>query len=171
MNTAVVLTISDSAFQGKREDLSGPAIVQKLQAAGFQVSRTTIVPDERDQIQQQIIDCCLQADLVITVGGTGIAARDVTPEATLAVIERRVDGIPEKMRALGAAKTPLAALSRGICGVRGKSLVLNLPGSPKAAVESLEAVLDILPHALDLLQGNTEHGPQPEKPQPKKMKG
>lgn len=161
MNTAAVLTISDSSFQGKREDLSGPAIVQKLKAAGFQVTGTAVLPDERNQIQQQIIDCCFQADLVVTVGGTGIAARDVTPEATLAVIERRVEGIPERMRAFGAAKTPLAALSRGICGVRGKSLVLNLPGSPKAAMESLEAVLEILPHALDLLRGNTDHGPQP----------
>lgn len=159
MNTAAVLTISDSAFQGKREDLSGPAVVAELSAAGFQVSRTAILPDEQDRIQQQLTDCCRQVDLVVTVGGTGIAVRDITPEATLAVIERRVDGIPEKMRVAGAAKTPLAALSRGVCGVRGTSLILNLPGSPKAAVESLQAVLEILPHALELLRGNTDHQP------------
>ncbi|HEY6352268.1 MAG TPA: MogA/MoaB family molybdenum cofactor biosynthesis protein [Candidatus Angelobacter sp.] len=157
MNTAAVLTISDSAFQGKRVDLSGPAVVAELAAAGFQVSWTSILPDEQEQIQQQLTDCCLQADLVVTVGGTGIAARDVTPEATRAVVERMVEGVPEKMRAAGATKTPLAALSRGICGIRGKSLILNLPGSPKAAVESLQAVLEILPHALELLRGNTHH--------------
>jgi molybdopterin adenylyltransferase len=94
---------------------------------------------------------------VVTVGGTGIAVRDVTPEATLAVVDRVVPGIAERMRAQGALKTPLAALSRGICGVRGPSLILNLPGSPKAAVESLQAVLEILPHALELLSGNTSH--------------
>lgn len=157
MNTAAVLTISDSAFQGKREDLSGPAIVRELLAAGFTVNQRAVLPDERSQIQQQLMHLCSQVDLIVTVGGTGIAVRDVTPEATLAVIERRVDGIPERMRAAGAAKTPLAALSRGICGTRGKTLILNLPGSPKAAVESLQAVLEILPHALDLLRGNTEH--------------
>ena len=157
MNTAAVLTISDSSFNGNRKDLSGPTIVKELSAAGFQVTRTAILPDERDQIEQQLIDCCRQVQLVVTVGGTGIAVRDVTPEATLAVVERRIDGIPERMRAAGAKKTPLAALSRGACGTRGKSLILNLPGSPKAAVESLQAVLDILPHALDLLSGNTSH--------------
>ena len=157
MNTAAVLTISDSSFDGKRKDLSGPAIVKELTAAGFQVTRTAVLPDEQDQIQQQLIDCCMHVQLVVTVGGTGIALRDVTPEATLAVVERRIEGIPEKMRVTGAAKTPLAALSRGICGIRGKSLILNLPGSPKAAVESLQAVLDILPHALELLSGNTGH--------------
>ena len=157
MTTAAVLTISDSAFQGKREDLSGPAIVRELLAAGFKVNQKAVLPDERNQIQQQLTSLCAQVDLIVTVGGTGVAVRDVTPEATLAVIERRVDGIPEKMRAAGAAKTPLAALSRGICGIRGKTLILNLPGSPKAAVESLQAVVEILPHALDLLRGNTEH--------------
>jgi molybdopterin adenylyltransferase len=157
VNTAAVLTISDSSFQGKRKDLSGPAIVKELAAADYRITRTTVVPDERDQIQQKLIECCRQADLVVTVGGTGIAARDVTPEATLAVIERRIEGIPERMRIAGAAKTPLAALSRSVCGVRGKSLILNLPGSPQAAVESLQAVLGILDHALELISGKTDH--------------
>ncbi len=157
MNTAAVLTISDSAFQGTRKDLSGPAVVKELVAAGFQVEITAIVPDERDQIQDKLVQCCREVRLVVTVGGTGIAARDVTPEAAVAVCERLIPGIPERMRAAGSAKTPLAALSRGACGVLGKSLVLNLPGSPKAAVESLQAVVGILPHALDLLDGKTEH--------------
>lgn len=157
MKTAAVLTISDSAFKGRREDLSGPAIVKELIAAGFQVTSTAILPDERDQIQQKLVDCCAHAQLVVTVGGTGIAPRDVTPEATLAVAERLIEGIPERMRAVGSAKTPLAALSRGVCVSRGQNLILNLPGSPKAALESLQAVVEILPHALDLLSGKTEH--------------
>lgn len=157
MNTAAVLTISDSASKGTRKDLSGPAIVKELTAAGYQVTLTAILPDERDQIQQKLLKSCRQARLVVTVGGTGIALRDVTPEATLAVAERLIDGIPEKMRATGSQKTPLAALSRGLCGVRGESLILNLPGSPKAALESLQSVIEILPHALELLKGNTEH--------------
>lgn len=157
MNTAAVLTISDSASRGTRKDLSGPAIVKELSSAGFQVTLTAILPDERDQIQQKLIESCRKARLVVTVGGTGIAPRDVTPEATMAVADRLVDGIPEKMRAAGSQKTPLAALSRGLCGVRGESLILNLPGSPKAALESLQSVIEILPHALELLKGNTAH--------------
>src|SRR5207237_1609580 len=96
--------------------------------------------------------------LIVTTGGTGIAVRDVTPEATLSVIDRRIEGIEEKMRLEGAKKTPFAALSRGVCGVRGKALLLNLPGSPSAAVESLQAVIGLLPHALELLDGKTDHG-------------
>lgn len=157
MYTACVLTISDSAFQGTRQDLSGPAIVKELTAAGFDVKHTAIIADERELIQQQLIQGCAQFRLVVTVGGTGIAPRDVTPEATLAVTDRLIAGVPERMRSAGAATTPLAALSRGVCGVRAASLILNLPGSPKAAVESLQAVLPILPHALDLLSGKTEH--------------
>jgi molybdenum cofactor synthesis domain-containing protein len=158
VNTAAVLTISDSSSQGKREDLSGPAIVKLLTAAGFQVTHTAVIPDEREEIQNQLIDCCGRARLVVTVGGTGLAARDVTPEATLAVVERVVAGIPERIRADGVLKTPMAALSRGVCGVRGQTMILNLPGSPKGAVDSLHAVMNILPHALDLLGGKTEHG-------------
>ena len=157
MKTAAILTISDSAHQGKRDDLSGPAVVATLKAAGFQIASSAVVPDEEDQIQEALKTHSREAQLVVTVGGTGIAARDVTPEATLAVVDRIVPGVAERMRSLGALKTPLAALSRGVCGVRGKALILNLPGSPKAAVESLQAVIDVLPHALELLSGNTEH--------------
>ena len=155
--TAAVLTISDSSSLGKREDISGPAIVRELEAANFKVVHASVLPDEKDAISARLIECSERARLVITTGGTGIAARDVTPEATLAVIERRIVGVEEKMRQEGAKKTPFAALSRGVCGVRGKALLLNLPGSPSAAVESLQAVIGILPHALELLDGHTEH--------------
>jgi molybdopterin adenylyltransferase len=155
--TAAVLTISDSSYQGKREDISGPEIVRQLEAANFKVIHASVLPDEQDAITARLIECCERTRLVVTTGGTGIAARDVTPEATLAVIERRIVGVEEKMRLDGTKKTPFAALSRGVCGVRGKTLLLNLPGSPTAAVESLQAVIEILPHALDLLDGKTEH--------------
>ena len=157
MNTAAVLTISDSSFERRRDDVSGPAVVRLLESAGFRVVHTSILPDEKDLIAARLIECSEVARLVITTGGTGIAPRDVTPEATRSVAERLVDGIPEKMRLDGAKNTPLAALSRGLCAVRGKALLLNLPGSPGAATESLQAVLEILPHALELLRGNTSH--------------
>lgn len=157
MITAAVLTISDSSSLGTREDLSGPAVVRALSAAGFQVTETAVLPDERHEIQKKLVECSGRARLVLTVGGTGLAPRDVTPEATMAVVERLVTGIPEKIRAEGILKTPMAALSRGVCGVLGQALVLNLPGSPKAAVDSLHAVINILPHALDLIAGKTNH--------------
>jgi len=157
VKTAAVLTVSDSSSIGQRKDVSGPAVVHELEAAGFKVVHSSVLPDERDAIAARLIECSEVTRLVVTTGGTGIAARDVTPEATLAVIERRIPGIEERMRLEGAKKTPFAALSRGICGVRGKTLLLNLPGSPAAAIESLEAVIGILPHALDLLDGKTDH--------------
>jgi len=157
VKTASVLTISDSAFQHAREDLSGPAVARRLEAAGFKVVHSSVLPDERDQIAARIIECSELSRLVVTTGGTGIAARDVTPEATRSVIERMVEGIPERIRAEGAKKTPFAALSRGLCGIRGKSLVLNLPGSPAGATESLDAVLGLLEHMIDLLDGKTGH--------------
>jgi len=155
--TAAVLTVSDSAARGLREDISGPAVKQALEQQGFTVSATEVVPDEYGEIERGLIRLCAAARLVVTTGGTGIAPRDVTPEATRAVSERLVEGIAERMRAEGARRTPLAVLSRGVCGVRGSSLMLNLPGSPKAAVESLAAVVAVLPHALELLAGKTEH--------------
>lgn len=157
IKTASVLTISDSSSIGQRKDLSGPAVVRELEAAGFKVLHSSVLPDEKDSISARLLECSEVTRLVITTGGTGIAPRDVTPEATLAVIERRIVGIEEKMRIDGAQKTPFAALSRGVCGIRGKALLLNLPGSPTAAVESLQAVIEILPHALELLDGKTEH--------------
>jgi molybdopterin adenylyltransferase len=155
--TAAVVTVSDSCARGDRADLSGPAVTELLRARGFSIVGSEVVPDEQATIQKGIAYWVGEARLVVTTGGTGIAPRDVTPEATEAVCERLLVGIPERMRSEGMKKTPLAVLSRGICGVRGKSLILNLPGSPTGAVESLEAVVDLLPHALELLSGNTEH--------------
>jgi len=153
---AAVLTVSDSSAAGSRADLSGPAVAQALKEK-FEVVKTEIVADDQQAITAALRRLAAEADLVITTGGTGVAPRDVTPEATRAVSSRLLDGIPERMRAEGSKKTPLAVLSRGVCAVLGKSLILNLPGSPKGAVDSLNAVLDVLPHAIDLLHGKTRH--------------
>jgi len=155
--TASVLTVSDSSARGERTDLSGPAVAEILQKKGFSVAATEIVADERAAIQRSIIALSEKSRLVVTTGGTGIAERDVTPEATRSICDRLLEGVAERMRYEGAKKTPLAALSRGICGVRGRALILNLPGSPRGATESLESVIDLLPHALALLSGNTKH--------------
>src|SRR5271157_4287312 len=157
MRTAAVLTISDSSARGERADVSGPATAELLRQNGFEVSHQEIVSDDQAAIESALVRISEQVQLVVTTGGTGIAARDVTPEATRAVCAKLIDGIPERMRAEGLAQTPLAVLSRGVCGVRGRSLILNLPGSPSGAIESLRAVVHILPHALDLLAGKTGH--------------
>lgn len=153
-----VITVSDSAHHKTRQDLSGPALCAALQAKGFEVVWTEIVPDEQIHIENAIIEACAKAQLVVSTGGTGLAARDVTPEATESVSDRLVPGLAERIRHEGAQKTPFAAISRGLCGIRGTSLIVNLPGSPTAATESLATIIDLLPHALDLLQGKTEHG-------------
>lgn len=152
-----VITVSDSCARGERTDLSGPAVVEALKKSGFRMVATRIVPDDSMQIQNALVHLALEARLIVTTGGTGIAPRDVTPEATEAICDRLIDGVGERMRLEGAKKTRFAALSRGVCGVRDKTLILNLPGSPSGAVESLEAVLDLIPHALNLLEGKTEH--------------
>ncbi len=156
--TAAVLTVSDSCVRGERVDLSGPAVAETLGRRNFQVVLRSMVADERSEIQEKLIELCRSARLVVTTGGTGIAPRDVTPEATVAVCERLVEGIAQQMRLQGLQKTRFAMLSRAVCGIRGTSLILNLPGSPAGAIESLEAVLDLLPHALELIAGRTEHG-------------
>jgi molybdopterin adenylyltransferase len=155
--TAAVITVSDSCSRGEREDISGPAVVEILKKSGFQIVHTQIVQDDSMQIQNALVHLALEVRFIVTTGGTGIAARDVTPEATEAICDRLIDGVGERMRLEGAKKTPFAALSRGVCGVREKTLILNLPGSPGGAVESLEAVLELVPHALNLLDGKTEH--------------
>lgn len=154
---AAVLTVSDSCSRGEKADCSGPAVAEALERRGFRVAERGLVSDEQGAIQEKLIQMCRATRLVVTTGGTGIASRDVTPEATRAVCDRLIEGIAERMRAEGMRKTRFAALSRAVCGVRGKSLILNLPGSPAGAVESLEAVIDLLPHALELLAGKTAH--------------
>jgi len=155
--TAAVLTVSDSSSRGERQDLSGPAVVQLLTQKKFKVVASEIVPDEQDSIADMLTRLSERARLVVTTGGTGIAPRDVTPEATRRVCDRMIEGIAERIRLEGSKKTPFAALSRAVCGSRGRSLILNLPGSPKGAVDSLESVIDLLPHALRLLEGDTRH--------------
>jgi len=157
MNIAAVLTVSDSCASGEREDRSGPAVAELLRQNGYDVQQRRTVPDEQDEIEQALISLAQVSQLVVTTGGTGITPRDLTPEATRAVCSKLVDGIPEKIRSEGARQTPYAVLGRGLCGVCGAALVLNLPGSPEGASESLLAVLEILPHALDLLAGKTAH--------------
>ena len=154
---AAVLTVSDSCSRGEKVDLSGPAVAEALARRNFQVVVRSVVADERAAIQEKLIELCRSARLVVTTGGTGIAPRDVTPEATGAVCDRLVEGIAEQMRSQGVRKTRFAALSRAVCGVRGTSLIVNLPGSPAGAVESLEAVIDLVPHALELIAGRTAH--------------
>lgn len=164
MTRAAVLTISDSVFAGKRADLSGPAVREKLEHLGWSVSATEVLPDECDQIANRIATLAAgnQISAIFTTGGTGVAARDLTPEATRAVIEKEIPGLGELMREQGRKSTPLAALSRGIAGTRGQVLIVNLPGSPRGAVESLDAIVGLVPHILELLEGKTDHAEAPK---------
>ncbi len=159
--TAAVITISDKGSRGERVDTSGPAVRKILEDAGFEVVHTAILPDEKQQIQDELIRCAdeLKIGLVMTTGGTGFSQRDITPEATLAVIERETRGIPEAMRWASLQITPRGCLSRSAAGIRGKTLIVNLPGSEKAAKENLAAVLDALGHAMEMLcaEGSTDH--------------
>jgi molybdenum cofactor synthesis domain-containing protein len=154
MTRAAVLTISDSVSAGTRADRSGPAVRERLEQLGWSVAVLEVVPDELDRISGRLATLAdgNQLSAIFTTGGTGVAARDVTPEATRAIIEREIPGIGELMRSRGRQSTPLAVLSRGLAGVRGGVLIVNLPGSPRGAVESLDAIVDILPHVIELLQ-------------------
>lgn len=153
--TAVVITVSDKCSTGERKDTSGPAIVEMLEQAGYSVIHTATVPDEIEQIRDSMLQACeeLHADLVITTGGTGLSHRDVTPEATRLVVEREIPAIPQAMLYSSLAITPRAMLSRAAAGTRGSSLIINLPGSEKAARENLGAVIETLEHALKMLAG------------------
>jgi molybdenum cofactor synthesis domain-containing protein len=154
--TAFVLTVSDRGAAGERDDASGDAVAARLAALGFRVERA-IVPDDRRRIEATLRAACERHPLVLTTGGTGLTPRDVTPQATLAIVDYEVPGFAEAMRADGRAKTPLAILSRAVVGVRGRSLVVNLPGSPRGAAESLATLEPVLGHALETLAGPFEH--------------
>ena len=163
---AGVLTISDKASRGERVDTSGAAIAELLATIDAAAQRSEVVPDERDQIAATLRTWADsdELDLVVTTGGTGLSPRDVTPEATAEVIERPVPGLGELMRSAGVKHTPMAALSRGIAGVRGRCLIVNLPGSEKGVRENLSAVIDILPHAVELLRGRIGDHTAPSAP-------
>jgi molybdenum cofactor synthesis domain-containing protein len=156
-----VVTVSDSAAAGTREDVSGPSVAARCEALGWSVRRREVVADDQTPISRLLVDLAASGefDLVLTTGGTGVAPRDVTPEATRAVLDREIPGLPELMRAVGLNHTRRAVLSRGVAGTRGATLIVNLPGSPKGAVQSLDAISDLVAHVADLLHGFTEHAP------------
>jgi len=159
MIKAAVLTISDSVTAGTRTDRSGPALRERLEQLGWSVSVMEALPDESSQIGTRLSTLADggQVSAIFTTGGTGVALRDVTPEATRSVIDREIPGLAELMRTRGLEFTPRAALSRAVAGTRGPVLIVNLPGSPKGAVESLDAIVELVPHVLELLRGQTEH--------------
>jgi molybdenum cofactor synthesis domain-containing protein len=159
MIRAAIITISDSSSTGTRADRSGPAVRERLEQLGWQVSIAEVLPDDRAAIGARLVALADAGavDAIITTGGTGVAARDVTPEAARDVLDREIPGFGEVMRARGRESTPLAALSRSLAGTRGRVLIVTLPGSPSGAVESLDAIVELVPHVLDLIQGRTAH--------------
>ena len=155
---AAVITLSDKGAAGEREDKSGPAIKERLESSGYEVVETLLLPDGKGALKAQLIRLCdqRQLDLILTTGGTGFTPRDVTPEATREVAEREAPGIAEAIRAYSMQFTRRAMFSRGVSVIRGKTLIINLPGSPKAVSESMDAFLDDLPHALDMLRNTVQ---------------
>ena len=157
-----ILTLSDKGARGEREDISGKVIHEMVESINGNVEQYEIIPDEKALIEETLIRYAdeLKLDLIVTTGGTGLAKRDVTPEATLAIIDREIPGIAEEMRKAAREKTPYAMLSRAVAGTRGDSIIINLPGSPKAVRENLEAVIKVIPHALEILQGKMGEHPK-----------
>ena len=163
MIQVAIVTVSDSAVAGTRADVSGPKLRERVEALGWTVAAQELVPDETEQISallRRLADSG-RISAIFTTGGTGVAIRDVTPEATRAVIEREIPGVGEVMRSEGSKSTPLAALSRALAGVRSRTLIVNFPGSPKGAVESFDAIVNLIPHIVDLLDGRTGHADVP----------
>ncbi len=154
--TVAIVTMSDKGARGEREDRSGQVLRECLLREGYEVVHQKVIPDDGEAISAELIQCVesLRVALVVTTGGTGVSPRDVTPEATLAVIDRTVPGMAEAMRAASLAKTPHAMISRAVVGIRDQTLIINLPGNPKGALENLEVLLPALPHALDKIQGD-----------------
>lgn len=164
MIRVAIVTVSDSAAAGTREDVSGPKLRERAQELGWAATEREVVPDEIERITHALTRLADsgQISVILTTGGTGVARRDVTPEATRMVIQREIPGLGEMMRAEGRKITPMAALSRSIAGVRGKTLIVNLPGSPRGAVESLDTISKLLPHIVDLIEGRTGHSDVPD---------
>lgn len=156
MITAAVLTLSDRGFRGEREDLSGLVIKEMLKDIDAEVRHYEILPDEKEIIKERLMEYSTKVDLILTTGGTGLSPRDVTPDATLEVIDRVIPGIAEVMRFEGMKKTQRSMLSRAIAGVRGQTLIVNLPGSPAAVKENLEVIMDVIPHAIEKIKGDTK---------------
>jgi molybdopterin adenylyltransferase len=161
MISVAVLTMSDKGAKGEREDVSGPLIAGILKPIGANLRSYEILPDEKDLIKKRLIEYCGKVDLILTTGGTGLTPRDVTPDATLEVIDREISGITELMRSEGFKKTKRAALSRAVAGIRGNTLIINLPGSPKAVRENLEIIIDVIPHAVEKIKGDTTECAKP----------
>jgi molybdopterin adenylyltransferase len=155
MITVAIITLSDKGSRGEREDLSGPEIRKMIKGIG-DVQYCEVIPDEKELIKEKLIAYSMKVDVIITTGGTGLSPRDVTPEATLEVIDREIPGIAETMRMEGLKKTDRAMLSRAVAGVRGKTLIINLPGSPKAIREGLEVIVGVIPHAVEKIKGGME---------------
>ncbi len=154
MITVAVLTMSDKGSRGEREDISGPLIRDLLRNINAEITYSEVLPDEKELIKGKLIEYSRKVDLILTTGGTGLSPRDVTPEATLEVIDRQVPGIAEAMRSEGLRKTKRAMLSRGVAGVKGQALIINFPGSPKAVKENLAVILEVIPHAIEKIKGD-----------------
>lgn len=153
--TFAVITVSDRSSRGEREDLSGPELKAFIEKLGGQVIKTSVVPDEKERIKQKLMELCDgqgAPEIILTTGGTGLSPRDVTPEATKEIIEKEVPGLAEAMRAESLKKTPMAMLSRAVCGIRNKTLIINLPGSVRGALENFQVVVPALPHAIEILR-------------------